>query len=84
MEGVVELVAQKLSGSAGPGGTDSDSLQGCLLKFREHSKTLCIRVESFMDCLANQKPPWSAYGEFMSGRLIALDKLPGVCPVGVR
>ena len=37
-----------------------------------------------MDCLANQKPPWDAYQVFMSSCLIALYKLPGVNPVGVR
>ena len=37
-----------------------------------------------MNWLANQNPSWAAYGEFMSDRLIALDKLPGVRPVGVR
>ena len=33
--------------------------------------------------LANGIPPWMAYRAFMSGRLIALDKQPGLHPVGV-
>ena len=33
--------------------------------------------------MANQNPACDAYRLFMSGRLIALDKLPGVRPVGV-
>ena len=37
-EDVFELVARKISGSAGPGCTDSEALQGWLLKFRDHSK----------------------------------------------
>ena len=28
-------------------------------------------------------PPWVAYFEFMSGRLITFEKQPGVCMVGV-
>ena len=35
-EDVVKLVKQKLSGSAGPGGTDLEALQEWLLKFEYH------------------------------------------------
>ena len=28
-------------------------------------------------------PPWAAYWALMSGRLIALDKSPGIIPVGI-
>ena len=31
--------------------------------------------------LSNGRPPWSAYCTLMSGRLIALDKSPGIRPV---
>ena len=58
---VVESVAQKLSGSAGPGGTDSEALQGLLLKFGDYSKKLCISVEYFVKWVANQSPPWATY-----------------------
>ena len=33
--------------------------------------------------LGNGRPPWAAYGALMSGRLIALDKSPGIRPVGI-
>ena len=36
-----------------------------------------------MDWSANGILPWAAYRAFMSGRLIVLDKYPGVRPVGV-
>ena len=36
-----------------------------------------------MDWLANGSLPWAAYCAFMSGRLIALGKQPGVWPVGI-
>ena len=74
---------QKLSGSSGPGGTDAEVLQGWLLKSREDIKRICTSVESFSDWLANGIPPWVAYHVFMSGRLIALYKQPGVHTVGV-
>ena len=40
-------------------------------------------VETFVDWLANERPPWAAYCAFMSVRLIVLDKHPGVRPVGL-
>ena len=82
VEYVVELVAQKCLWSAHPGGTDSEALQWWLLKFGGHSKKLRISVEYFVDWLANTIPSWVAYQEFMTGCLIALDKLPSVHPVG--
>ena len=83
-EEAVESVARKLLRSSGPGGTDSEALQGWLLKFEEDITRLHTRVVTFIDWLANASPPWAAYGAFMSGQLNALDKQPGVHPVGVR
>ena len=81
-EDVVELVALKRSGSVGLGGTYSEALQGWLIKFWDH-RFFLICVESFVDWLENQNPPWISYQEFMYGCLIALDKIPGVRPAGV-
>ena len=36
-----------------------------------------------MEWLGNRRPPWDAYRALMSGRLIALDKHPGIIPVRV-
>ena len=80
----VESVARKNSGSSGPGGTESEALQGWLLKFGEDITRLHNIMETFVDWLANGNPPWVVYSAFMSGRLIALDKDPFVHPVGVR
>ena len=82
-EEAIESVAQKLLGSSGSGGTDSEALQGWLLNFGEDITILHTSVETFVDWLANGILPWSAYRAFMSGRLIALDKQTGVRPVGV-
>ena len=82
-EEAVELVARKISGSSGPGGTDSEALQGRLLKLGEDNTRLRTGVETFVNWLVNGIPPWAAYRVFMSGRLIASDKQTGVRPVGV-
>ena len=80
---VVKLVAQKLSGSSGPGGTDLEDLYRWFLKFGEGRKKLRISVEIFVDQLTNKNPPWEAYNEFKSIQLIVLDKQPGVCMVRI-
>ena len=37
-----------------------------------------VLVLVFFDWLANKNPPWESYREFISGRLIAINKQPGV------
>ena len=49
MEESVESVARKLSGSSGPGGTDSEALQGWLVKFGEDITRLSTSVEFFLN-----------------------------------
>ena len=82
-EDVVKLFTQKLLGGSGPRGTESEALQGWILKFGEDSKVLFTGAETFINWLANGSPPWAVYYVFMSGRLITLDKNPGIHPVVV-
>ena len=79
----VTAVAGLLSGGAGPGGTDLVSLQHWLLRFGVASRELRLIVWDFTEWLGNGGPPWAAYRAIMSGRLIALEKQPGIRPVGV-
>ena len=60
-----------------------ESLKIWLLKFGYNSTRLRTTVETFVYWLANGTPPWMAYHAFMYGRLIMLDKHPGVRPVGL-
>ena len=76
-------VTHKISERSGPRGMDSEALQGRILKFGEDSTRLRTIVETFVGWLANGSPPWESYRSFMSGRLITLDKQPGIRPVGV-
>ena len=57
---------------------------GVANKIGGSNKKTRISVEYFVDFLANSSPPWEAYWGFMHGCLIAWDKIPGVCPVGIR
>ena len=49
MEDAVKLVTRKLSGSSGRGGTDSESLQGWILKFGVDRKKLFVSVEMIVE-----------------------------------
>ena len=80
---VVLAVAGRLSGGAGPGGTDSISLQHWFLWFGAASRALRIIVAEMGEWLSNGRTPWAAYRALMSGRLISLDKSPGIRPVGI-
>ena len=83
IDDMVTAVAGRLSGGAGPGGTDSVSLQHWLLRFVAASAELRHIVGDFVEWIGNGRPPWAAYRALLSGRLIALDKQPGIRPVGV-
>ncbi len=82
-EEVVEKVARRLSGSAGPGGSDAQSIQHWLLRFGQASQGLRKAVSEFTDWMANDQQPWAAYRALKAGRLVALEKCPGVRPVGI-
>ena len=55
-EEAVELVARKLSGSSGPGGTDSEAVQGWILKFGGYSNRLRTREENFCERFSQWEP----------------------------
>jgi hypothetical protein len=79
----VEAVSSRLSGAARPGGTDAVELSNWLLRFGRESKALREEMAAWTNWLANTSPPWAAYWALMANRLVALDKQPGTCPVGI-
>lgn len=79
----VATVAKKLHGSAGLGGTDAPTLKMWLTKFKTSSTSLQEAVASFVTWMANQIVPHASIRAFLSNRLIALDKNPGVRPIGI-
>jgi hypothetical protein len=80
---VVEKVSLSLSGSAGPGWTNAVDLWDWLLRFGKESDAFWEEMAAWASWLANSNPPWAAYRAFMACRLVALDKQPGVRPVGI-
>ena len=82
-EDVVKLVAWKLSGVWALEVRTWTFIQGRILKSGGGIKILRTTVEIFIHWIANRSPPWAAYCTFMSGRLIVLEKQPGIHPVGI-
>jgi hypothetical protein len=76
-------VVLNLSGSAGLGGVDSQTVSHWLMAFGNAIETLRHSLANFANWLANNLPPWAAYRAMWSGRLLALDKMPGVRPLGI-
>jgi hypothetical protein len=82
-EDSIEVTAHRLSRGTALGGTDTHALQQWLLHFKKSSQDLRQTTADIVDWLANSFLPWAAYRAFMAGRLVALDKCPGVCPIRV-
>jgi hypothetical protein len=79
----VGMVAHPTQGSAGPTGCDSSHWQDALLHFGKQSERLCDSVAELIWCLANSLIDWPRIQALLANRLIALDKSPGVRPIGV-
>ena len=81
--GHIERLARALHGGAGPGGTNSGHWQSFLLCYGSHSAKLRDAVASLACLMANHLIDWGLIRALMSCRLIALNKNPGVRPIGV-
>ena len=75
--------ASKLSGAAGGLGAEAIELRNWILRFGCASEELRVVVARLAYWMANSSPPWAAYRALMACRLVALDKRPGVRPVGI-
>jgi hypothetical protein len=80
---VVEHVASRLTGSAGLGGSDAHAVSHWLLKFSAASQRLRSALADLGSWMANKSPPWAAIRALMAGRLLAIDKSPGIRPIGI-
>ena len=76
-------MASRLSGDTGALGAKTLDLRNWILWFICASEELWAVVAELADWHTNYPPPWASYRALISCRLIALDKRPGVHPVGI-
>ena len=76
-------VAHCIQGGAGPGGCDTGHWRDVLLRFGAHNSKLCDAIAALARRLLNSIVPWDNISALVTNRLIALDKCPGVHPIGI-
>ena len=79
----VEKQARKLFGSSGPSGSDANHWFDALIRFGLESSRLRDLVSQLGNLIANEIISWRKIKALFSCRLIALDKQPGVRPIGI-
>ena len=76
-------MASKLSGAAGALGAEEIEMSNWILHFGCAPEDFRVVVANLEDWVANSSPRWDAYRSMMVCFLVALDKRPGVRPVGI-
>ena len=80
---LVRKHAMKTHGSAGPSGLDADDWRRLLSAFGQTSTNLCKLVANLAKRLATSIIPPDDLIAYNRCRLVALDKCPGVRPIGI-
>ena len=82
---LVRRAAKLTRGSAGPSGIDSESWGRILVSkhFKSAGTYLCASFSRFTRVLATEQVNPVYVAEFLSSRVVALDKKPGVRPTGI-
>jgi hypothetical protein len=82
-EECVAKVAARLSGGAGPCGIDAIILKNWLLCHGIQSEHLRDGMATWVDCLSNSLPSYAGYPAVNTVCTVALNKTPGVQPLGI-
>ena len=79
----MSLISFASRGGAGPGGCDAGLWRDVLLRFGAYSSRLRDAVAALACRLLNSIVPWEDISALVVNHLIALDKCPGVHPIGI-
>ena len=80
---VIRLAALRTTGAAGPSGLDAASWRRLCTSFKSASNDLCHSLAITAQRLYTKFVDPSAIAPFLACRLIALNKNPGVRPIGI-
>jgi len=80
---IIRSAALRTSGAAGPSGIDAHGWRRLCTSFHSASSELCVAMSSFARRLCTAFLSPQLLSPFVMCRLIALDKNPGVRPIGV-
>ena len=67
----------------GPSGLDATGWKRLCTSFHAHSNSLCESIVTLTRCLATEYVDPKGIEAFVACRLIALDKCPGIRPIGI-
>ena len=76
-------IAHRLQGGAGPGRCDASHWRDILLRYGSSRTRLHDSVAGLCHRLCNSIVPWDNIRALVASHLIALDKCPGVRPIGI-
>ena len=79
----IQSVAHQFQSGVGPGGCDASHRRDILLQFGASSTRLHDTVAAVCCRLCNTITPWEDIQALIACRLIALNKCPGVRPIGI-
>ena len=81
---LVRTICLQTTGAAGVSGLDSSAWRRICCSFGSASSTLCQAIARLTRLLATTRVDSDGISALLAGRLIPLDKNPGVRPIGVR
>ena len=82
-ENFVKKIVSQLKGASGPSGANSHAWRRWCLAYKGTSDKLCRTVATLARRLATDQVAFEIIEALVRGRLLPLDKCPGVRPVGV-
>ena len=79
----IRSAALKISGAAGPSGLDVHEWRCICTCHKGASRDLCASLATVAQRLCSSYVDPTAIKPLLASRLVALDKQPGVCPIGI-